>query len=410
MQRLTARDVSIVIPTYNRLDLTRDCLRGIAETAPGAEVIVVDNGSTDGTRVFLVAEQEAGRLRCILNEENLGFGRACNRAAALSERECVLLLNNDIVPLAGWLDALLAELDDPAVGVVGSRLLYPDRTIQHAGVDFTAIGETEHVHRHAAANDPAVVVSRDCPVVTGASLLVRRSLYELLGGFDEGYFMYVEDVDLCIRAWHAGSRVRYCAESVLIHFESSSSPDHAWCIANLVESWKRFQERWLGRLPEPVLQLTRVPEALARRQRLVVVARTGELAADPSLLAAYGSTFAALDAVTLAILDGLREGDATAELLAAVERAGLGGDGCADLLVVDCDSAAGERLVACGADAVLSRIGLGGPFAGLPAFDDRSIEELRGFAGRVAAAAADATAEAAAVAERAGGIAVVSRA
>ena len=390
MQRLTARDVSIVIPTYNRLDLTRDCLRGIAETAPGAEVIVVDNGSTDGTREFLAAEQEAGRLRCVLNEENLGFGRACNRAAALSQRECVLLLNNDIVPLAGWLDALLAELDDPAVGVVGSRLLYPDRTVQHAGADFTANGETEHVYRYASANDPGVVSSRDCPVVTGASLLVRRSLYDALGGFDEGYFMYVEDVDLCIRAWHSGFRVRYCAESVLIHYESSSSPDRDWCITQLVESWKRFHERWLGRLPAPVLRLTRVPEALARRQRFVVVARARELAADDRLLKAFGAAFDARDEVTLSILDSVRDGEAAAELIAAVDRAGLGDDGSADLVALPYEGAVGEHLVACGADAVYSRAGLGEAFELLPVFDDRSIDGLRALAAHSAAAHAPA--------------------
>jgi len=390
VRRPSGETVSIVIPTYNRLDLTRGCLEGIAETAPGAEVIVVDNGSTDGTREFLLAEQSAGRLRCLLNEENLGFGKACNRAAALSDRELVLLLNNDVVPRPGWLDAMVAELDDPTVGIVGSRLLYPDGRIQHAGGDFARNGETEHVHRFAAGDDPAVVVSRDCPVVTGASLLVRRSLYEALGGFDEGYFMYVEDVDICIRAWHVGYRVRYCAESVLVHYESSSSPSRGWCAENLVDGWARFHERWLGRMPEPVLRLTRVPDVLAGRRRFVVVARAGELAADERLLAAYGSFFDARDDVTLTILDGLREGGVPAELAAAVDRAGLSDDASADLLAVPCESAVGEHLVACGADAVYSRAGLGAAFAQLPAFDDRTVAGLRALAahgGGVAAAA-----------------------
>ena len=138
--------------------------------------------------------------------------------------------------------------------------------------------------------------------------------------------------------------------------------------------------------------------------------RAGELVADARLLAAYGATFATHDAVTLAILDGLREGDATPELLAAVERAGLGGEGCADLLVVDCDSAAGEGLAACGADGVLSRAGLGEPFTRLPAFDDRSVAELRALVVRVAAAPAAAAAEVAAAAELTAGIVVVSHA
>jgi GT2 family glycosyltransferase len=384
--------VSIVIPTFNRLDLTRQCLTAIAQTAPAAEVIVVDNGSTDGTREFLRAEQDDGRLRCLLNEENLGFGKACNRAAALSDREFVLLLNSDMVPLPGWLDAMLSEFRDATIGIVGSRLLYPDGRIQHAGADFAENRETQHVYRYAAADDPAVVVSRDCPVVTGASLLMRRSLYEKLGGFDEGYWMYVEDVDLCIRTWHAGYRVRYCGDSVLIHHEAASSPTNDSRFMHLIAGWRRFHERWLGRMPEPVLRLTRVPELLAERGRFVVVARADELAADDRLLAAYCAFFDAHDNVTLTVLDGVRDEGVDDGLAAAAERAGLGGESSADLLALAGESAVGEHLVACGADAVYSRSGLGAAFDRLPAFDDRSVAELHALATDVAVAASEAAA------------------
>lgn len=383
MHGMTAPDastVSIVIPTFNRLDLTRACLIGIRRTAPAAEVIVVDNGSTDGTREFLRAEEQAGRLRCLLNDENVGFGKACNRAAALSQRDNLLLLNNDIDPLPGWLDALLDELADPGVGIVGSRLLYPDGRIQHAGADFTENGETEHIHRFAAADDPAVTVTRDLPVVTGASLLVRRTLWDALGGFDEGYWMYVEDVDLCIRAWHAGFRVRYCADSVLIHHESQSSPDRDWCIAHLTQSWKRFHARWLGRMPAGVLRITRVPHVLGARQRYVAVARAAELATDERLLAAWAASFDVGDPVTLAILDDAPQGGVSAELVTAVRRAGLDHERAADLLALPAHRPSDEPLAACGADAVYSRIGLGPAFAGLPLFDDGNLNELRALA------------------------------
>lgn len=375
--RPSGQRVSIVIPTFNRLDLTQECLRGIAETAPGADVIVADNGSTDGTREFLLAEQGAGRLRCLLNEENLGFSRACNNAAALSDREFVLMLNNDIEPRQGWLDAMVGEFDDPTVGIVGSRLLFPDGRIQHAGVDFKANTETEHLFYYGAGDDPAVLTSRDIPVVTGAALMVRRSLFEALGGFDEGYWMYVEDVDLCMRAWHAGYRVRYCADSVLVHHQGSSSPDMAWCIAHVVEGWKRFHERWLGRMPEALLRLTRVPDALAQRRRFVVIARADELMADERLLAAYSSLFDGRDEVTLRILGGLQDGEVVAGLVAAVAEAGLGAAGAAHVEALPRESAAGEQLLACGADAVLSRAGVGGAFAKLPLFDDRIAVGLR---------------------------------
>ena len=371
--------VSIVIPTFNRLDLTRDCLDGIRRTtAPGSvEIIVVDNGSTDGTREYLAAEQSAGRLRCQFSEENIGFGRACNRAAALATGAHVLLLNNDIVPKPGWLEAMLRELDDPEVGVVGSRLLYPDGRIQHAGADFTASGETEHVHRFAAGDDPAVTVTRDYPVVTGASLLVRRELWAALGGFDEGYWMYVEDVDLCIRAWQLGYRVRYAADSVLIHYESASGPDHDWRGAQLREGWRRFHERWLGRMPAGVLATTAYPEGIVRRTRFVVAARTSELAANPHLLAAYAATFNGRDEVTLAILDVAPKNCISPDLLAAVSAAGLGADGGPDLLAVPGSTAVDDHLAACGADAVLSELGLGAAFDRLPAFGAADIAGLR---------------------------------
>ena len=369
--------VSIVIPTFNRLDLTRACLEGLHATAPDAEIIVVDNGSTDGTREFLRAEQKARRLTCLLNEENIGFGKACNRAAALATGAHVLLLNNDIVPKPGWLEAMLRELDDPEVGVVGSRLLYPDGRIQHAGADFTASGETEHVHRFAAGDDPAVRVTRDYPVVTGASLLVRGELWAALGGFDEGYWMYVEDVDLCIRAWQLGYRVRYAADSVLIHHESASVPDHAWRDMQVRAGWRRFNERWLGRMPAGVLATTARPEGIVRRTRFVVAARTSELAANPHLLAAYAATFNGRDEVTLAILDVAPKNCISPDLLAAVSAAGLGADGGPDLLAVPGSTAVDDHLAACGADAVLSELGLGAAFDRLPAFGAADIAGLR---------------------------------
>ena len=380
MQRVTGL-VSIVIPTFNRLDLTRDCLDGIRRTtAPGSvEIVVVDNRSTDGTRDYLAAEQRAGRIRCLLNEENIGFGKACNRAVETSTGEFVLLLNNDIVPLPGWLDAMLAELADPTVGIVGSRLLYPDGTIQHAGADFTPNRETEHVHRSAPGDDPAVTVSRDYPVVTGASMLLRRDLYDRLGGFDEGFWMYVEDVDLCVRAWHAGYRVRYCADSVLIHFESQSSPTRDWCSPFQQRGWERFHERWLGRMPAGLLAVTRVPEAISARQRFTVAARASELAADPLLLAAYAATFSADDHVTLAILDEPADGGVSATLMGAVTRAGLTGDRSPDMVAVPVLRPVDEELLACGTDAVFSAGGLGGAFADLPLFDATQASGLRAY-------------------------------
>ncbi len=130
-------DCSIIIPLFNRVDLTEQCLVKLAEVTAGAtfEVILVDNASTDATPTLLTAL--GGDVQVIRNAENLGFAVACNQGARAARGRHLVFLNNDTVPMPGWLTPLLAELDaDPSVAVVGSKLLYPDDTIQHAGVVF----------------------------------------------------------------------------------------------------------------------------------------------------------------------------------------------------------------------------------------------------------------------------------
>ncbi|HXG49186.1 MAG TPA: glycosyltransferase, partial [Methylomirabilota bacterium] len=244
--------VSIVIPVCNRLDMTRPCLEAIRrETPAGAyEVIVVDNGSADGTREFLAQEAAAGRLRTIRNEANLGFARAVNQGIRAARGGFVLLLNNDTVPLPGWLEALLAEArTDSRIGLVGSLLLYPGgELIQHAGVTIGAgQGLLHPYHRHRLRRldrVPAARESRDCQAVTGACLLVRREVIERVGVLDEEYVNGFEDVDFCFRALTAGWRIRYCAASRVIHHESMTPGRKTHEQAN----YRRLNTVWKGRI------------------------------------------------------------------------------------------------------------------------------------------------------------------
>jgi GT2 family glycosyltransferase/glycosyltransferase involved in cell wall biosynthesis len=218
---------TIVIPTFNNLELTRQCLDAIARTTePGtAEIVVVDNASSDGTPAFLREAEAERRLRAVLNAENRGFSAACNQGAALARGSFVLFLNNDTVPQPGWLDALLATAADETVGIVGSKLLYADGTIQHAGV---VVGEREgdphpyHVYLCHPADAPHVSRTRDLQMVTGACLLIRRDVFEQLGGFDEAFWNGHEDLDLCLKTRAAGFRVVYCGASVVFHLESQT--------------------------------------------------------------------------------------------------------------------------------------------------------------------------------------------
>ncbi|HZR84469.1 MAG TPA: glycosyltransferase [Candidatus Binatia bacterium] len=235
-------DASIVIPLFNKAELTRQCLEHLAQVTDGAtfEVILVDNGSTDGTREVLDAL--GGDVRILRNPENLGFARACNQGAQVATGRYVVFLNNDTIPRPGWLSALVRDADEhPEVAVVGSKLLYPDGTIQHAGVAFSrAVMMPYHIYRCFPADAPCVSRRREFQVVTGACMLVRPDCFEAVGGFYEGYRNGFEDVDLCLKIRERGGVVVYQPESVLIHLESQSPgrKDHD------ADNARRLRERW----------------------------------------------------------------------------------------------------------------------------------------------------------------------
>ncbi|MFQ5513196.1 MAG: glycosyltransferase [Myxococcota bacterium] len=236
---------AIVIPVWNRLDLTEQCLKHLFEvrTNTSFELIVVDNGSSDGTTQFL--RSLGPRLRIIRNERNLGFARACNQGAAVAKAPYLLFLNNDTIPLPGWLEPLLAIVErEPTVSVVGSKLLFPDGSIQHAGVAMSRLHRTPyHIYRSVPGSSSIVNRRRDLHAVTGACMLVRATAFREVGGFDEGYVNSFEDVDLCFRLVQRGHHVVYEPQSTLYHLESQTPTrrDHD----------RRNIERFLARWPEP---------------------------------------------------------------------------------------------------------------------------------------------------------------
>jgi GT2 family glycosyltransferase len=233
---------SIVIPCLNRMDLTKQCLEALFTVTDGVpyEVIVVDNGSDDGTAEYLSSLGE--RIRVISNPENQGFAIACNQGARAATGEYVVFLNNDTVPLRGWLRAMVDVVrTEPGVGIVGSKLLFPDRSVQHIGVSMSReFGTPYHIYRGAPEDAPVASRRRDLNCVTAACMLVRKSEFEEVGGFDEGYRNSFEDIDLCFRMVQRGYRVVYEPASVLLHLESQTSgrKDHD------PHNMRRFVERW----------------------------------------------------------------------------------------------------------------------------------------------------------------------
>ncbi len=241
---------SIVIPLFNRVDLTTQCLRALIANTPGVpyEVIVVDNGSTDATPALCA--RLGGNARVIRNDENLGFARACNQGAEAAGSDVVVFLNNDTEAEPGWLPPLLATLDnEPDVAAVGSKLLFPDRTVQHGGVVMIEQQEypqlsAVHMPYHVPEDDVLANRRRDVSVATAACLAVRASAFAEAGGFDEGYWNGYEDVDLCLTLRDQGWRIVYEPASVLIHHESASGKERFRAVDANVE---RLQERWAGK-------------------------------------------------------------------------------------------------------------------------------------------------------------------
>ncbi|WP_432535517.1 glycosyltransferase [Kineococcus arenarius] len=240
--------VSVVIPLFNRADLTGQCLAALVEHTPEDlyEVVLVDNGSTDGTAELLAGL--GGDVTVISNPENRGFAAACNQGAAAARGDVVLLLNNDVIVTEGWLEPLVDVLDrQPDVGAVGSLLLYPDGKVQHAGVLLIDTPECPltavNALRGADTTDSeALLHARTYQAVTGALVAFRREAFTAAGGFDEGYWNGLEDVDLCLRLGRAGWKVVYEPRSVAVHLESQSGPER---FAKVTENVVRFVQRWL---------------------------------------------------------------------------------------------------------------------------------------------------------------------
>src|SRR5215213_3952832 len=215
---------SIVIPVHNKATITRQCLDALlAEPEDGVDrqLVVVDDGSTDTTPSLLTRYSD--RVLVIRNETARGFAGACNAGVAAAAGEFVVLLNNDTIPTSGWLSALMNyATQNPAAAVVGAKLLFPDNTIQHAGVAIGLDSRPHHIYAGFPAAHPATAVSRRFPVVTAACALFRRGPWQELGGLDMAFQNGWEDVDYCLRAGEAGHEIHYCAESIVYHLESAT--------------------------------------------------------------------------------------------------------------------------------------------------------------------------------------------
>jgi len=238
--------VSIVIPVYNRVELTVQCLEALSANTEGIEyeVVLVDNASSDGTAEFL--KGLGGDVRVIRNNANLGFAKACNQGARAARGKYILFLNNDTIPLAGWLSPLVEELETDARTVAaGARLLYEDGTVQHAGVAYSRDSrEPFHPYRNLPSDDPRVNRRRELQGVTAACMLVRPEAFRAGGGFNEEYRNGYEDLELCLKMRRRGGVIVYQPRSVLYHLESQTDGRMSCDDENKM----KFMAKWSGSL------------------------------------------------------------------------------------------------------------------------------------------------------------------
>lgn len=227
-----APDVSIVLVLFNQAELTYGCLASLKECLPDcgvtAEVIIIDNGSSDQTSALLDRIEGATIIR---SPENLHFLRGVNRASQRARGRHILLLNNDAQLVAGSLENAVRRLDeDRTIGAVGGRIILPDGSLQEAGSIIWADGTCLGYARGRPASAPEAMFRRDVAYCSGAFLMTPRHVFETMSRFDEAFApAYYEETDYCVRLWEAGLRVVYDPSIAIVHFEfgSAARPEEA---------------------------------------------------------------------------------------------------------------------------------------------------------------------------------------
>jgi N-acetylglucosaminyl-diphospho-decaprenol L-rhamnosyltransferase len=252
----TAARVSAVIVHYRTPAETLDAVRAVVRTAPSAEIVVVDNASGDGVATWL--EPEASSARVVVERENRGYGAGCNRGARETSWKYLLFLNSDAVVQAGAIEALVGALEsDPRVAVVGPRLENPDRTLQPSILRLPTLRRIfwescglaaltgGRLRGHSATREDH---SRrhEVECVKGAALLVRRTAFEEVEGFDERFFLYAEESDLAARLRTRGWRILFEPSARVVHRGGASGGDPLF--GQLNESLAAYVARHQGRL------------------------------------------------------------------------------------------------------------------------------------------------------------------
>jgi GT2 family glycosyltransferase len=244
--------VSLIIPTHNGYELLSCCVESIFQktTYRPFEILIVNHQSDDPqTLAYLERLSKEGKARVIDYEGPFNFSRINNEAVRHARGTILGFLNNDVEVISpGWLSEMVSHALRPEIGAVGAMLYYPDDTIQHGGVILGILGVAGHAYRYLPRGTPGQMgrawLAQDLSAVTGACLLMRRDVFEEVGGFDEQLAVAFNDVDLCLRIRERGYRVLWTPFAELYHREGVSRGKDTIESERFLREIRFMQERW----------------------------------------------------------------------------------------------------------------------------------------------------------------------
>lgn len=238
--------ISIIIPQYNKAKMTEETIESVLQnTTLPYEIVLVDNGSTER-----ISKTYQDLVRCVRLDKNIFFAGGCNAGAEEAKGNVLCFMNNDILLTPGWEAG--SNMLSEGVGEVGVRLLYPNKTIQHAGVRFFKTNDPrgvcpDHIFRGFPANDNNVVEAKEFQTVTGALIFVTKKDFEAVGGFDTGYINNYEDIDLSFKIrFDLGKKVVYWPHSEIYHLETQTPRDNT--NTNYVANHEYFMSKWKDKI------------------------------------------------------------------------------------------------------------------------------------------------------------------
>lgn len=231
--------ISVLIPTRNRPDLLKQCVESLLVALDGIKVsnlVVWDNGDDDETKIVT----GLNRMKRLSTGQNESYSRSMNLSSQQAKGD-LLLLNNDVFLTPGCINSMVRALKE-GCEVVGAKLLYPQGTVQHYGVGFSRDYMPFHIGRYEAADSPWCSIDRVVAATTFACVLIKRTLWETLGGLDEEYFYSFEDIDFCLRAREIGAVVGIVHDAMAVHLEAQTQGRSD----NDARNWEVFAKKWLN--------------------------------------------------------------------------------------------------------------------------------------------------------------------